>query len=174
MCSFYVLCYSLLRVTGTRDLKSKYTLTKLILKLFTKATTEYIDNFTEPFFCSVFVKIGTLNLFYMEPTFRYCVKCSNLEASRTTGDLERFQCINFEISFLKNENLFLKSGVLLLSWECNTSINLSKTNVKANWMGIKKWTYHKEHSFATNYFIFWKLNWSKRTVDLMHQPPKCP
>ena len=31
---------------------------------------------------------------------------------------------------------------------------LSETNVKANRMATTKWTYHKEWSFASNYFIF--------------------
>ena len=39
----------------------------------------------------------------------------------------------------------------------------SKGNVKTNWIRSKKWTYHKERSFANNYFIFWKLHLSIRT-----------
>ena len=31
---------------------------------------------------------------------------------------------------------------------------LSETNVKTNRMATTKWTYHKEWSFASNYFIF--------------------
>ena len=32
-----------------------------------------------------------------------------------TGNFERFQCCNCETNFLKNENLFQKTGVLLFS-----------------------------------------------------------
>ena len=31
---------------------------------------------------------------------------------------------------------------------------LSETNVKTNRMATTKWTYHKEWSFTSNYFIF--------------------
>ena len=31
---------------------------------------------------------------------------------------------------------------------------LSEANVKTNKMATTKWTYHKEWSFASNYFIF--------------------
>ena len=33
---------------------------------------------------------------------------------------------------------------------------LSEANVKANRMATAKWTYHKESSFASNYFIFFR------------------
>ena len=55
---------------------------------------------------------------------------------------------------------------------------LSETNVKTNRMATTKWTYHKEWSFASNYFIFLEnffqfQNLLKR-VNLMYQQPKCP
>ena len=34
---------------------------------------------------------------------------------------------------------------------------LSKANFKTNRVGSTKWTYHKEQSFASNYFIFLKI-----------------
>ena len=34
---------------------------------------------------------------------------------------------------------------------------LSEANVKTNRMGSTKWTYHKEQSFASNYFPFSKI-----------------
>ena len=40
---------------------------------------------------------------------------------------------------------------------------LSEANVKTNRMATTKWTYHKEWSFASNYFIFWKFCFSLRT-----------
>ena len=33
---------------------------------------------------------------------------------------------------------------------------LSEANVKTDRMESRKWTYHKEYSFATDYFIFLK------------------
>ena len=33
---------------------------------------------------------------------------------------------------------------------------LPEANVKTNRMGSTKWTYHKERSFASNYFIFFE------------------
>ena len=43
----------------------------------------------------------------------------------------------------------------------NTSISfetaLSETNVRTNKMTTTKWTYHKEESFASNYFIFLEI-----------------
>ena len=35
-------------------------------------------------------------------------------------------------------------------------IAMSEVNVKTNKMVTTKWTYHKEWSFAGNYFIVWK------------------
>ena len=54
---------------------------------------------------------------------------------------------------------------------------LSDTNVKWNGMGSTRWTYHKEWSFAINYFIFSKILFQFKNlvqrVDLKYQPPKC-
>ena len=55
---------------------------------------------------------------------------------------------------------------------------LSEANVKTNRMATAKWTYHKEWSFASDYFIFLEnlfqfKNLSKR-VNLMYQRPICP
>ena len=81
-----------------------------------------------------------------------------------SGNFERFQCFNFETDFLENENPFQKNGVPILvestkienvSFAYKTAI--SETNVKINRMMSTKWTYHKERSFASNYFIFLKI-----------------
>ena len=37
---------------------------------------------------------------------------------------------------------------------------MSEANVKTNRMGSTKWTYHKEWTYASNYFIFWKFYFS--------------
>ena len=34
---------------------------------------------------------------------------------------------------------------------------LSDANCRTNGVGSTKWTYHKQWSFASNYFIFWKM-----------------
>ena len=74
---------------------------------------------------------------------------------------KRFQYLNFETNFLENENFFQKSGVPFLVETTkieNTSFPfktaLSEVNVKANRIATTKWTYHKEWSFANNYFTF--------------------
>ena len=41
---------------------------------------------------------------------------------------------------------------------------MSEANVKTNKMVTTKWTYHKERSFAGNYFIFWKFCFSKNLL----------
>ena len=71
--------------------------------------------------------------------------------------------LNFE-DFLENENLFKKTGVIYsvestkienASFSYKTAI--SEANVKTNRVVSTKWTYHKERSFASNYFIFLKI-----------------
>ena len=41
--------------------------------------------------------------------------------------------------------------------------DLSETSVKKNGMVSTKWTYRKERSFASNYFIFLKIGFRVRT-----------
>ena len=76
-------------------------------------------------------------------------------------NFERFQYFNFGINFLKNEDLFQETEVPFFCWkywDCKRNIPikavLSEANVKTNRMGGTKWTYHKERSFASNYFIY--------------------
>ena len=83
---------------------------------------------------------------------------------------KRFQYFHFEINFLESKNFFQKAGVPFLVESSkieNTSFPfktaLSEANVKTNRMATTKWTYHKERSFASNYFIFWKFCFSLRT-----------
>ena len=81
-----------------------------------------------------------------------------------TGKLERFQYFNFETNFEKNENLFKKLGYhfLLKSTKIEDTPSpyktaLSQVNVKTNRMRNMEWTYHKEQSLASNYFISPKI-----------------
>ena len=78
-----------------------------------------------------------------------------------SGNFERFQYFNLT-NFLENDNLFQKTGVTFESIEIEKTIFLYKTaiseaNVKTNRMVSIKSTYHKEWSFASNYFIFLKI-----------------
>ena len=55
---------------------------------------------------------------------------------------------------------------------------ISKAHVKKNRMVTTKWTYHKQRSFASNYFNFLKILFQFKNllqrVDLMYQQPKYP
>ena len=98
---------------------------------------------------------------------------------------KRFQYFNFETHFLENKSLFQKTGVPFLvettkiedtSFPFKTT--LSEAIFKTNRIATTKWTYHKEWSFASSYFIslenlFEFLNLSVR-VNLMYQRFKCP
>ena len=63
------------------------------------------------------------------------------------------------MNFLENEKLFQKTGVPFFettkienkSYPFKTAV--SEVNVKTNRMATTKWTYHKEWSFTSNYFI---------------------
>ena len=70
-----------------------------------------------------------------------------------------FQYLNFEKSFLKNQNLPFKNWSKVESTKIESTTfpykpTLSKANVKTNWTGSTKWTNRIEQSFATNYVIF--------------------
>ena len=41
---------------------------------------------------------------------------------------------------------------------------LQKANVKTDIMGSTKWTYHKERTFVTNYFICLKINFQYKNL----------
>ena len=64
--------------------------------------------------------------------------------------------------FLKNANPFHKTGVPFFNWKKYgwKRIILYKTarsEARGNRIGSTKWIYYKERSFASNYFIFWKI-----------------
>ena len=67
------------------------------------------------------------------------------------GNFERFEYFGFKTDFPENESLFKKAG----SFPYKTAV--SEANVKTNRMVSTKWTYHKKGSFASNYFIFFKV-----------------
>ena len=65
-----------------------------------------------------------------------------------TENFERFQYFNFATNFLKNETTKIASASFLYKTV------MSEANVKTNRMGSTKWTYQKDRTFASNYFIF--------------------
>ena len=80
----------------------------------------------------------------------------------TIGNFECFHYFYFERNFL-NFFLFQKTGVpfLVESTKIESATfphktALSEANVKTNRMGSTKWTYRKERSFPSNYFVFLK------------------
>ena len=78
-------------------------------------------------------------------------------------NFKRFQYFIFKTDFLEYETLFKKLEYHFLvestkienaSFPYKTAI--SEANDKTNKMVTTKWTYHKERSFASNYFVFLK------------------
>ena len=65
--------------------------------------------------------------------------------------------------FNKLEYRFLVKSTKIEKATFPYKTGLSETNVKTNRMGGTKWTYHRERSFASNYFIFSKFYFSLRT-----------
>ena len=57
--------------------------------------------------------------------------------------------------FSEKRKHFLKNwSTTIQSVRCPYKTALSESKVKANRMGITKWTYDKERSFASSYFLF--------------------
>ena len=85
-------------------------------------------------------------------------------------NFERFQYFKFETDFLENENLFSKTGVRFFSWkhlDWKRIISIKNCHIRSqcetNRMMNTKWAYHKERSFASNYFIFLKICFNLKT-----------
>ena len=76
-----------------------------------------------------------------------------------SGNFERLQYFNFELDFLENGNLLVETTKIEnVSFPYKTVI--WDASVKTNTMVSTKWTYCKEQSFPSNYFIFWKFLFS--------------
>ena len=76
------------------------------------------------------------------------------------------QCIKFykmKSFFKKLEHLFLVGSTKIADTSFPYKTATSETYVKTNRMVSTKWTYDKERSFASNYFIFLKFCFSLRT-----------
>ena len=76
-------------------------------------------------------------------------------------NFERFQYFNFETNFLKEIKKlgyrFLVESTKIENASFPYKFAISEANVKTNRMVSTKWTYHRERSFANNYFIFMKI-----------------
>ena len=80
--------------------------------------------------------------------------------------------------FKKLEYCFLVESTKIENASFPYKSAISEANVKTNRMVTTKWTYHKERSFASNYFIFLKILFQFKNflhwLDLMYQQPKYP
>ena len=79
-------------------------------------------------------------------------------------NFDHFQCFNFETDFLENkfffqklEDCFLVERTKIKKASSPYKTAVSEANVKSNKMVTTKWAYHRERSFASNYFIFLKI-----------------
>ena len=70
-------------------------------------------------------------------------------------NFKRFQYFNFETDF--PEYRFLVESTKIENASFSYIIATSEANVKTNKMATTKWTYQKEWSSASNYFIFLKI-----------------
>ena len=62
-----------------------------------------------------------------------------------------------KIFFKKLEHLFLVESTKIENTSFPYKTDISEAIVKTNRMASTKWVYHKERSFASNYFIFLKI-----------------
>ena len=80
--------------------------------------------------------------------------------------------------FIRLEYRFLVETIKIQNTLFSFETSLLEANVKTNRMATSKWTYHKEWSFASNYFIFLENLFQfynlLNGVSLMYQRPKCP
>ena len=83
-----------------------------------------------------------------------------------SGSFKHFQYFNFgkrKTYFLIWSTVFLVESTKIENPLFLYKTTISKANVKANRMVSTKWTYHRERSIASNYFIFLKILLSLRT-----------
>ena len=105
------------------------------------------------FYGKIWVSFCLTKRFFLEVSF------SSFYAT-ISENFERFQYCNFETYFLENETfkkleyrfLVERTKIENASFPYKTAI--SEANVKTNRTVTTKWAYHRERSFASNYFIF--------------------
>ena len=80
--------------------------------------------------------------------------------------------------FKKLEYGFLVERIKIEKTSFPYKTAISEANFKTNRMVTTKWAYHRERSFASNYFIFLKVLFQFKNllwiIDLMYQQPKHP
>ena len=81
-----------------------------------------------------------------------------------SGNFERFQTLTLKQIFWKTKTFvkkpddsFLVDSTSIESASFPYKTALSEANVKTNRVVSRKWTYHEERSFASNYFSFLKI-----------------
>ena len=100
-----------------------------------------------------------------------------------TGNFERFHYLNFETTFMKSDNFFLKNWRTVCEFESTTTENTtfpcktttSKSNVKTNRMMSTISPITKSGVLPPNYLSFWKIHiyvCMHIIVALMYHPPK--
>ena len=74
-------------------------------------------------------------------------------------------------TFKKLEYFFLVESIKIENASFPYKATIPEADVKRNRMSSTRWTYHKERSFASNYFIFFKILFQFKNllqrVDLM-------
>ena len=73
------------------------------------------------------------------------------------------QIFKTKIFFKKLRCSFLVGNTKIENASFPPKTAISEANIKINRMVSTKWTYRKERSFASNYFIFWRFCFSLRT-----------
>ena len=134
-------------------------------KFYGQNLVSFCLNTEKYFFLAVYFYSQEKNRRFLEKTIlqifkmALCLGVRHIFIWQSLQILNIFNALNLKQSFLKNENLFWKTLVPFFSEKyyywfiISIKIALSKANVKTNRMGSKKWTYHKESSFAINYFF---------------------
>ena len=72
-----------------------------------------------------------------------------------------------ETIFKKREYRFLVESTKTENASFSYKTAISEANFKTDGMVSKKWTYHRERNFASNYFIFWRFCVSISYNDLI-------
>ena len=94
--------------------------------------------------------------FILKPTERAQVPLKNdARDFQNSPPFERLACFYVTIrgNFEKLESRFLVESTKIENTSFPYKTALSEANVKTNRMVSKKWTYYKERSFASDYFI---------------------
>ena len=145
----------------------------ILFKLLTILTGKTVF-YSIQYKCMTFL-LCLLNLHnWLISTTFYC----RILKSKDVTQLWNKSSVKCKTLFKKLEYSFLVESTKLENRTFSYRTTLSKVNVKANRLESIKWIYHRERSFSSSYFIFSKILFQFKTlelrVNLMYQPPKCP